>query len=116
MRIAAALLLPAVALAGCNYLGVPRIPGVTPYRIEIQQGNYVSQEAVSQLKPGMTKDQVRQILGTPLLTDIFHANRWDYIYYREPTDGSREQRKLVVHFDSDEKLARLEGDVVAGSR
>ncbi|MGQ0653554.1 MAG: outer membrane protein assembly factor BamE [Betaproteobacteria bacterium] len=102
----------ATALSGCN-MPVPRIPGVTPYRIEIQQGNYVSQEAVSQLKAGMTKDQVRSILGTPLLTDIFHANRWDYIYYRELQDGSREQRRLVVHFDNDEKLARLEGDVVA---
>ena len=113
MRIAVGLLLLAAVLAGCSNMPVPRIPGVTPYRIEIQQGNYVSQEAVSQLKPGMTKDQVRSVLGTPLLTDIFHANRWDYIYYREQTDGSREQRKLVVHFDSDEKLARLEGDVVA---
>ena len=92
---------------------VPRIPGVTPYRIEIQQGNYVTQETVSQLKAGMSKDQVRNILGTPLLTDIFHANRWDYIYYRELADGSREQRRLVVHFDAGEKLARLEGDVVA---
>lgn len=106
-------LLLSAALAGCNSMPVPRIPGITPYRIEIQQGNYVSQEAVSQLKAGMTKDQVRTILGTPLLVDIFHANRWDYVYYREPTDGSREQRKLVVHFDKDEKLARLEGDVVA---
>lgn len=113
MKLAAAFpLLIAAALAGCG-MGVPRIPGVTPYRIEIQQGNYVGQEAVSQLKPGMTKDQVRSILGTPLLTDIFHANRWDYVYYRELADGTREQRNLIVHFDKDEKLARLDGDVVA---
>ena len=112
MKLAAAFPLFLAALAGCG-TGAPRIPGITPYRIEIQQGNYVAQEAVSQLKPGMTKDQVRNILGTPLLTDIFHANRWDYVYYREIADGTREQRKLVVHFDKDEKLARLEGDVVA---
>ena len=111
--IAFTLLAATLLVSGCSY--VPRIPGITPYRIEIQQGNYVSQEAVSQLKAGMTKDQVRTILGTPLLTDIFHANRWDYVYYREQSDGSREQRKLVVHFDKDEKLARLEGDVVAKS-
>ena len=62
---------------------MPRIPGVTPYRIEIQQGNYVSQDMVAQLKPGMTKEQVRFVLGTPLVTDIFHADRWDYVYWRE---------------------------------
>ena len=112
MKLAAAFpLLLVAALAGCG-MGVPRVPGITPYRIEIQQGNYVAQEAVAQLKRGMTKDQVRGVLGTPLLTDIFHANRWDYVYYRELADGTREQRKLVVHFDKDEKLASLDGDVV----
>jgi outer membrane protein assembly factor BamE len=108
-RLALALL-PLLA-AGCSY--VPRIPGVQPYRMDIQQGNYVTQEMVSQLKPGMSRDQVRFALGTPLLTDIFHADRWDYVYYREPQGGGeREQRKLSVHF-ADGKLARLDGDVVA---
>jgi outer membrane protein assembly factor BamE len=108
---------PAIAfwLASCALLAacdtVPRIPGVTPHRIEIQQGNYVSQEMVAQLKPGMSKDQVRFILGTPLVTDIFHADRWDYVYFREAPDGKREQRKLSVIFDGG-KLARLGGDVV----
>jgi outer membrane protein assembly factor BamE len=105
---AAALATLALA-AGCG--SVPRIPGVTPYRIDIQQGNFVSQEMVSQLKPGMSKEQVRAVLGTPLLTDIFHAERWDYVYWREQSDGKRESRKLVVYFD-DGKLARLAGDVV----
>jgi len=99
----------AALLAGCS---VPRIPGVTPYKIEIQQGNYVSQQMVSQLKNGMTKDQVKQILGTPLLTDIFHAERWDYVYWREGTDGKREQRKITLFFDQG-KLARMEGDVIS---
>ena len=96
-------------LCGCSY--VPRIPGVTPFRIEIQQGNFISQEMVAQLKPGMSKEQVRLALGTPLLTDVFHAERWDYVYWREQSDGKRESRKLVVYFD-DGKLARLAGDVV----
>jgi outer membrane protein assembly factor BamE len=100
--------IPAI-LGACSY--VPRIPGVTPYRIEIQQGNFVTQEMVSQLKPGMTKEQVRGILGTPLLTDIFHANRWDYVYTRETADGKREQRKIAVFF-TEEKLASVDGDVV----
>ena len=96
-------------LAGCS--NVPRIPGLTPYRIDIQQGNFVTQEMVSQLKPGMTKDQVRNTLGTPLLTDIFHNDRWDYVYWFEAADGKREQRRLTVFF-ADDKLARVAGDVV----
>ena len=103
-----AALAAALAANGC---GVPRIPGITPYKMEIQQGNFVSQDMVSQLKPGMTKDQVRFALGTPLLTDIFHGERWDYIYWREDAAGKREQRKLAVYF-KDGKLERVEGDVV----
>ena len=95
--------------AGCGF--VPRIPGVTPYRIEIQQGNYISQEMVSQLKTGMTKEQVRFILGTPMVTDIFHSDRWDYVYWRETPAGAREQRKLAVLFEQGQ-LARVDGDVV----
>lgn len=105
----AALWIAALLLPGC---GVPTIPGITPYRMEIQQGNFVTQEMVARLSPGMSKEQVRITLGTPLLMDIFHADRWDYVYSREGQDGQREQRKLVVHF-SDGRLARLEGDVVA---
>lgn len=104
-----AIALAAAVLSGC---GLPTIPGVTPYRMEIQQGNFISQEMVSRLSPGMSKEQVRLALGTPLLTDIFHADRWDYIYWRESGSGAREQRKLAVHF-SDGKLVRLDGDVVA---
>jgi outer membrane protein assembly factor BamE len=110
-RLRAALFCVAL-LAGCGY--VPRIPGLTPYRIDIQQGNYVTQEMMSQLKAGMTKDQVRAVLGTPLLTDIFHADRWDYVYWREAADGKREQRKVAVFFQ-DGKLSRIDGDVVAAA-
>jgi outer membrane protein assembly factor BamE len=109
LRLFAAVVL-ALAAAGCTY--VPRIPGITPYRMEIQQGNYVSQDMVAQLKPGMTKDQVRFILGTPMVTDLFHPDRWDYIYWREASNGRREQRKLTVLFENGQ-LARLDGDVVA---
>jgi len=91
-----------------------RIPGVTPYKIEIQQGNYVSQQMASQLKNGMTKDQVKQILGSPLLTDIFHAERWDYVYLRETADGKRESRRLALFFE-DGKLARMDGDMLPTS-
>jgi outer membrane protein assembly factor BamE len=103
-------LIPLMLLSGCGF--VPRIPGVTPYKIDIQQGNFISQEMVELLKPGMSKDQVKQALGTPLLTDIFHADRWDYVYWRERPGEKREQRKLTVHFE-DGKLNRLDGDVVS---
>jgi outer membrane protein assembly factor BamE len=95
-----------ILVASC---GVPRIPGITPYKPDIQQGNYVSQEVFAQVKPGMTREQVRFLLGTPLLTDIFHADRWDYVYWRETTEGKREQRKVALFF-ADGKLARMEGD------
>src|SRR3954462_407117 len=100
----------AAPLAACSY--VPRIPGVTPYKIEVQQGNFISQEMVSQLKAGMSKEQGRLALGTPLLVDAFHADRWDYVYWREAPDGRRESRKLVVFF-ADDKLQRVDGDVGA---
>jgi outer membrane protein assembly factor BamE len=109
----AALAAVVTVLSGCGY--VPRIPGITPYKMEIQQGNYVSQEMVARLQPGMSKEQVRRVLGTPLLTDIFHAERWDYVYWHEDQAGKREQRRLAVFF-SDGKLARLDGDVVSRSQ
>ena len=92
--------------------GVPRIPGITPYKPDIQQGNYLSQDLISQVKPGITREQVRFLLGTPLLTDIFHADRWDYVYWREAENGKREQRKIALFF-ADNKLSRMEGDVTS---
>jgi outer membrane protein assembly factor BamE len=103
------LLFVALPIAGC---GVPRIPGITPYKPEIQQGNYLSQEIIAQVKPGMTREQVRFLLGTPLLTDIFHADRWDYVYWREAENGKRETRKMALFFN-DGKVARIEGDVAS---
>jgi len=88
-------------LSGCGILA--------PYRIDIQQGNFVSQDMVAQLKPGMTKEQVRFVLGTPLVTDIFHAERWDYVYTLERRGAPRQQRHLAVYF-LDGKLARLDGE------
>ena len=100
-----AALASAALLAGC---GVPRALGVAPYRIEVQQGNFVSQDMVAQLKEGMSKEQVRQIMGTPLLTDIFHAERWDYFYSRESSNGKKEKRQLAVFFQ-DGKMTRVDG-------
>jgi outer membrane protein assembly factor BamE len=82
------------------------------YTMEIQQGNYISQEAVSQLKLGMTKDQVRFVLGTPLVADIFHENRWDYVYRRQRANSRTVEERRVSVFFEDDKLVRLEGDVM----
>ena len=108
---ALAALLAAALLPGCKSADMPSVPGVTPYRMVIQQGNFISQEMVAQLKPGMTKEQVRFVLGTPLVTDIFHADRWDYVFYREQPGGKREQRNLSVIFEKD-RLARVIGDLM----
>jgi outer membrane protein assembly factor BamE len=102
MRPILALLLasPLALAAGCVY------------RMEIQQGNYVSQESASQLKLGMTKDQVRFVLGTALLVDIFHEDRWDYVYWRQRANSREvEERRFTLLF-RDGTLNRIEGDVV----
>jgi len=101
-------------LASCSSGGLP-VLDLKPYRMEIQQGNFVSQEAVSKLRPGMTKEQVRFVLGTPLLTDIFHADRWDYVYRRQKANSNvLEHRRIAVFFE-DGKLTRVEGDVTPAS-
>lgn len=100
-----------VALAGCS--STPDMPSVlTPYRIDVRQGNYVTPQMVAMLKPGQSRDQVRFILGTPLVTDPFHADRWDYIYRFQPGRGEVQRRRLTVYF-ADGKLARFDGDVAA---
>ena len=88
----------------CTYL--------TPYKIDIQQGNVVTPEAIEKLKVGMTKAQVGFVLGTPLLSDLFHANRWDYVYYLRKGGRVGEERKVRLMFE-DSKLKQIDGDVVA---
>jgi outer membrane protein assembly factor BamE len=95
-------------LAACSY----KPSFINEYKIDIQQGNVLSEEAVAQLKPGQTRDQVRFLLGTPLITDIFHQQRWDYVYrYQNGQTRKVESRKLTVFFDADGRLERVSGDV-----
>lgn len=90
-------------------------PSLTPYRMEIQQGNYVTQEMLAQLKPGLTRDQVRFVLGTPLVSDIFHEERWDYVFVRQRANSREiEYRRIAVFFENG-KMKRVEGDVVAAA-
>ena len=88
-------------------------PKLTPYRIEIQQGNYVTQEMVAQLSPGLTRDQVRFVLGTPLVSDIFHEERWDYVFMRRYANSREVEYRRIAVFFEEGRLKRIEGDVAA---
>lgn len=100
------------ALAACS--NVPRF--FNEYKIDVQQGNVLSQEMVSQLKPGQTRDQVRFLLGTPMIADVFHQQRWDYLYsFKNGATGQIQSRRFSVFFDNEGLLARVEGDVAEGS-
>lgn len=103
------ILFAALALAACQSGMV--LPGCTAYKMDVQQGNVVTQEMLARLKPGMTRNQVRFALGTPLLVDPFRTDRWDYVYLLMKQGNVAEQRRIVAIF-KDEKLERIEGDVV----
>ena len=105
MRILSLSLLLAV-LSACGNVGFPGV-----YRIDVEQGNIVTQEMVDQLKPGMNRNQVRFILGTPLLEDSFHQNRWDYIYTVRNGNVTKQSKRLTVFFDGDE-LSHFSGTFV----
>jgi len=80
------------------------------YHLEVQQGNVVTQEMIDKLKPGMTRSQVRYVLGTPLIVDPFHPDRWDYYYYlRGSKEKTGEAQRLTVIFKND-LLTAVEGD------
>ena len=107
---AAALLL----LAGCGTVdGASRriTDAITPYRIEIVQGNFVSREQVEALQKGMSPEQVRQILGTPLVTSLFHGERWDYVFTLKRKGVEPQQRRLTVFF-ANGGMDRVEGDTM----
>ena len=82
------------------------LPGF--YKITIRQGNYIDRSMVAQHRPGMTKNQVQQVLGSPLLTDPFHANQWDYVYTFRKGHQQMEERRVTLIFQGD-VLNRIEG-------
>jgi outer membrane protein assembly factor BamE len=93
----------AAALAGCqslqtseNFLGV-----ITPYRVEVVQGNVITSEQAAMAKPGLSRAQVRDVLGSPLLADPFHADRWDYVFTIRRQGAAPQLRRVVVRFKSD---------------
>ncbi len=101
--LALGLVAAALALAGCESLQRTdsAVGAITPYRIDIVQGNAVTQEMAALIKPGMSRLQVRDILGTPLIADPFHANRWDYVFSMRRPGANVEARNVVVLFDGE---------------
>ena len=101
-----------LSLSGCGSWSNPLERVFPTHRIDIQQGNAVTQAMLDKLKPGMTPSQVRFIMGTPLIVDPFRANRWDYVYRLEKGGKLEQARRITVIFEND-RLKALEGDVVA---
>lgn len=95
-----------------RFLGI-----LTPYRIDVQQGNFVSSEIMNQLRDGMkrpegmTRDQVKFLLGTPLVADVFHADRWDYVFRLRRSNGEVLTSHVSVHF-KDSKLDKIDGTIL----
>jgi outer membrane protein assembly factor BamE len=81
------------------------------HRIDVQQGNVISEDALNQLKPGMTRRQVQFVLGSPMIADVFHQDRWDYIYLMQPGSGGEVSKEHVTLFFENDTLARISGSM-----
>ena len=113
VALATGLLLSTTLLTGCANStdgGSKLISFPGAYKIDIQQGNVVTQSMIDQLKLGMTRTQVQYIMGTPLLPDTFDRNRWDYVYSNQPGDKPREQRTVTLFLEND----RLRSHSISG--
>ena len=98
------LVLLSTLLASCSYLSSPVL---APYQMDIRQGNYVTPEMREKLKLGMSKHQVRYVLGTPMISDAFHGNRWDYVYMLEQEGRVVDKQRLTLYFEGD-NLVRMD--------
>ena len=97
-------------VAGCINRPQLVLPAFAPYKMDVQQGNVVTQDMIAKVQPGMSRSQVRFALGTPLIVDPFRTDRWDYVYLYQKAGVLTEQRRIAVIF-KDDKLVRIEGDV-----
>lgn len=110
-----------VALAACSSLGdmaakkEALATAVSPYKIDIIQGNVVTREQVDYLRPGMSRNQVRDVLGSALLTSVFHADRWDYVFTLQRQGAKPQSRKVTVFFKND-VLEHVEADDVPSEK
>jgi outer membrane protein assembly factor BamE len=96
-----------LGLGGCSWVPFGNIA----HQIDIQQGNIVDQEMIDQLRPGMSRRQVRFIMGSPMLVDTFHGERWEYIYRIHKSGEAPSKKSRVTLFFSADNLARIEGDM-----
>ena len=103
-------LLTSLTLVSCSTI-LNNLPGV--YTLEIQQGNIIDQAMIDQLRPGMNKRQVLYIMGSPMLDDVFHKNRWDYLYSDQPSGEDRVQKQISLFFENDQ-IVGIQGDFRPG--
>lgn len=101
------LIVVSLLLASCSNVSMPKLAWLTPHKIEVRQGNLITPEMREKLTVGMSRLQVRSVLGTPLINDPFHASRWDYVYRLEQSGKLTEQQRLTLYFD-DDRLARID--------
>jgi len=104
-------LLTSLTLVSCSTI-LNHLPGV--YHLEIQQGNIIDQAMVNQLRPAMNKRQVVYIMGTPMLDNVFHKNRWDYLYSDQPGGEDRVQKQISLFFENDQ-IVGIQGDFRPGA-
>lgn len=111
-----------LALSGCSSVSKSALSSpetlfglVKPYRMEVVQGNVVTQEVMAQIQPGLGRNQVRDILGTPLLADIFHGDRWDYVFTIARQGIEPQQRRVSIFFKND-VVERFEADTLPSER
>lgn len=111
-----------LALSGCSSLSSGALSSpetlfglLKPYRMEVVQGNVVTQEVMAQIQPGLGRNQVRDILGTPLLADIFHGDRWDYVFTIARQGIQPQQRRVSIFFKND-VVERFEADTLPSER
>ena len=99
----------AVLAAGCTKLSEVPVPGL--YRVDIRQGNALDDAALARLAPGMPRSKVLHLLGTPAIDDVFHADRWEYLYSHARGGEEAKWRRITLHFE-DDRLVRVQGDVL----
>jgi len=110
--IVALLTLSLFNIAGCSYRpSLPKLSLPSVYKIDIQQGNVITQEMIDQLRPGLTKRQVQYVMGTPMIEDTFNQSRWDYVYSYQPGGEKRQQESISLFFEND-LLTHFEGDFI----
>jgi outer membrane protein assembly factor BamE len=105
----AAVLLMLLLAAGCASSDRSRSGFLEPYKFSIPQGNYLNQQMLDQVREGMSREQVRMAIGSPLLTDIFHPHRWDYVFRFQYPNGDAELRKVTIEFRED-RVASIKAD------